>query len=86
MPRKAAGASSRTLPNNPSAKFRAVAVKRTNKAIEDLQLVKKLANRNLYTYTEQEAKHIISALREELDQIENAFTMSAKQNKAKFSF
>ena len=83
MPKRSVGA--RRLPSNKHAKFRQVAIKRINKAIENLQLVRKLANRSLYDYSTQDAQKIISALEHEFEAIKTAFAGSAKARKDQFT-
>jgi hypothetical protein len=84
MPKRSVGA--RRLPSNKHAKFRQVALKRVNKAIENLQLVRKLANRSLYDYSTQDAQKIIGALEHEMDAIRTAFVGSARAKKDQFTF
>jgi hypothetical protein len=84
MPKRSVGA--RRLPSNKHAKFRQVAIKRMNKAIGNLQLVGKLANRRLYDYTKHDAQKIIGALEQELDAIRRAFAGIAKARKDQFTF
>ena len=57
-----------------------------NKAIENLQLVRKLANRSLYGYSTQDAQKIIGALEQEFEAIKTGFAGSAKARKDQFTF
>ena len=48
-------------------KFVQLAEARVNRAIKDIKLIGNLANRNLYEYTQDDAKKIMKALQRELD-------------------
>ena len=48
-------------------KFVQLAEARVNRAIKDIKLIGNLANRNLYEYTQDDAKKIMKALQKELD-------------------
>jgi hypothetical protein len=82
----AAGALARTLPDDKQAKFKALGIKRVNKALADLRLIKKLSNRTLYAYSDHDVQKIISALQNEIEELQNAFTPSATKSKDRFTF
>jgi hypothetical protein len=55
------------------AKFRELAEKRTNKALECIRLIGNLSNRQNYVYEEVEVRKIIKALREAVSDAESRF-------------
>jgi ABC-type Fe3+-hydroxamate transport system substrate-binding protein len=71
-------------PRNKSAKFIELANKRVNKAIKDLQLVGNLANRQNYEFTEEQAKKIVRALQQEVDQVKQNFQSVDETNRNEF--
>lgn len=56
-----------------SAKFTELATKRVNRVIKDLQLISNLANRQNYSYTEEQARKIIRTLKCEVQLVEQKF-------------
>ena len=56
------------------AKFRELAEKRTNRAIEAIQRIGKLSNRQLYRWEEAEVRKIVKALRDTTSEIESRFS------------
>ena len=68
-----------------SIKFVELANKRVNKTIKDIQLIGNLANKQNYDYTEQQAKQIIKALQEELDEVKQTFTNTITSTKKTFA-
>lgn len=54
-------------------KFRELAEKRVSRALKDIKLVGNLSNRSNYSYTEQDAKKIYSALRKAVDEMKARF-------------
>lgn len=67
-----------------STKFIELANKRVNKTLKDIQLIGNLANKQNYEYTELQAKQIIKALQQELDEVKQAFASSNISNKKTF--
>ncbi len=67
-----------------SEKFIELANKRVNKTIKDIQLIGNLANKQNYDYTEQQAKQIIKALQQELDDVKQSFMSTNISNKKIF--
>jgi hypothetical protein len=55
------------------AKFRKLAEKRTNKALECIRLIGNLSNRQNYVYEEAEVRKIIKALRDAVSDAESRF-------------
>lgn len=64
-------------------KFHDLAMKRVNKALEQIRLVGNLANRSSYAYTPDEAKKIVRALQKEIDTAKSKFgdTVSVDENR-----
>jgi ABC-type Fe3+-hydroxamate transport system substrate-binding protein len=67
-----------------SIKFIELANKRVNKTIKDIQLIGNLANKQNYDYTEQQAKKIIKALQQELDEVKQSFANTSTSTKKTF--
>ncbi len=67
-----------------STKFIELANKRVNKTIKEIQLIGNLANKQNYNYTEQQAKQIIKALQQELDDVKHSFSNTKISNKKVF--
>jgi hypothetical protein len=57
-------------------KFRELAEKRTNKALEAVRLIGNLANRQTYAYEEVEVRKIVRALRDAVADVEARFGKS----------
>jgi hypothetical protein len=55
------------------AKFRELAEKRTNKALEAIRLIGNLSNRQTYVYEEAEVRKIAKALRDAISDVEGRF-------------
>ena len=58
-------------------KFRELAEKRTNKALEAIRLIGNLSNRQTYVYQEGEVRKIVRALRDAVADVEARFGKSA---------
>lgn len=54
-------------------KFVELAEKRVAKTIKDMRLIGNLSNRSNYTYTDEDVKKILKALRNELDVLKSRF-------------
>lgn len=65
-------------------KFKELAEKRVNRAIKDIRLVGNLANRNNYSYTEQDGAKICAALESEIKSLRAKF--SSEENKQNTTF
>ena len=66
-------------------KFKNLAEKRVNKALNDLRLVSNLANRMNYEYTEDDAKKIVRALKAGVEEVRLKFENSASENRNSFT-
>ena len=53
--------------------FVKLANKRVNRAIKDLRLIGNLANRNVYEYSDAEARKLIKALQKEVNSLKSRF-------------
>ena len=58
-------------------KFVELAEKRVNRALKDIRLIGNLSNKSNYSYTDQDVKKIVSALRNALDEMQSRFDRSA---------
>lgn len=67
-------------------KFRELAEKRTNNAIEAVLRIGKLSNRQLYEYDESEVKKIVKALRDAVAEVEDRFSSPQGRGRRKFTF
>lgn len=65
-------------------KFKELAEKRVNRAIKDIRLVGNLANRNNYSYTDQDSTKICAALESEIKSLRAKF--SSEDNKQSITF
>lgn len=54
-------------------KFKVLAEKRVNKTLKDIRLIGNLANRNNYSYTEQDALKICSTIEAEVKLLKSKF-------------
>jgi ABC-type Fe3+-hydroxamate transport system substrate-binding protein len=61
-------------------KFVELAEKRMSKAIKDIRLVGNLSNKSNYSYTPDDAKKIIKALREEIERLKLRFDNSSSDS------
>lgn len=66
------------------AKFRELAEKRTNKALEAVRLIGNLSNRQTYVYEDAEVRKILRALREAVADVEARFGRSAGRGGGEF--
>jgi len=67
-------------------KFRELAEKRVTKVIMAIRNLKRLSNKNNYSYQDQEVKKMISAIRAELSDLDSSFKSSSKNSSKVFSF
>ena len=65
-------------------RFVVLAEKRMTRTIKEFRLIGNLANKHNYSYTEQDARRILSALESELKLLRNRFL--ADDNRAKTVF
>lgn len=61
---------------NSRKKFVELAEKRVSRAIKDIRLVGNLSNKSNYSYTDEDVKKIIRALRNEVDALKGRFESS----------
>lgn len=66
------------------AKFRELAEKRTNKALEALRLIGNLSNRQTYVYQDAEVRRIVRALRDAVADVDARFGKSASRGSGEF--
>jgi membrane-anchored protein YejM (alkaline phosphatase superfamily) len=59
------------------AKFRELAEKRTNKALEAVRLIGNLSNRQVYVFEDAEVRKVVRALRDAVADVEGRFGKSA---------
>lgn len=67
-----------------SAKFVELANKRVNRAISDIKLVGNLANRQNYEFNDDQAKKIIKALQQAIDQVRQSFNNTEDATRGEF--
>ena len=65
-------------------KFRELAEKRTNKALEAIRLIGNLSNRQTYVYEEAEVRKIVKALRDSVAEIEVRFGKASSKGSGEF--
>jgi len=65
-------------------KFRELAEKRTNKALEAVRLIGNLSNRQTYVYEEAEVRKIVKALRDAVTEVEVRFGRSTGRSGGEF--
>ncbi len=65
-------------------RFVALANKRVNKTLLELEKISKLANKHSYSYTEGQAEQIVCALNEEIKNIRSCFKLGKYIPKKEF--
>ncbi|MCQ2002860.1 hypothetical protein [Rhizobium sp. NRK18] len=65
-------------------KFRELAEKRTNKALEAVRLIGNLSNRQTYDYDDADVRKIIKALREAISEVETRFGRTSGRGGGEF--
>ena len=65
-------------------KFIRLAESRVNRAIKDLRLVGNLANKNNYSYTDEQVDKILAALRKELRDLKSRFSRGGVDDDDRF--
>jgi hypothetical protein len=65
-------------------KFRELAEKRTNKALEAVRLIGNLSNRQTYVYEETEVRKIVKALRDAVSEVEGRFSRAPGRGGGEF--
>lgn len=66
------------------AKFRELAEKRTNKALEAIRLIGNLSNRQTYTFEDAEVRKIVKALRDAVSEVETRFGRTSGRGGGEF--
>lgn len=66
------------------AKFRELAEKRTNKALEAIRLIGNLSNRQTYVYEDAEVRKIVKALRDAVSDVEGRFSTASSRTGGEF--
>ena len=64
-----------------SDSFIRLAEARTNKALDQIRVIGNLANRNNYSYSDDQAKKIIAALKQAVNETEAKFKSAANSHK-----
>lgn len=65
-------------------KFKDLAEKRTNKALETIRLIGNLSNRQSYSYEDAEVKKIIKALKDAVSEVEARFNTPSGRGGGEF--
>lgn len=65
-------------------KFRDLAEKRTNRALDAIGRIANLSNRQLYEWEDAEVRKVIKALKEAVSEVENRFASPKGKPDAKF--
>lgn len=78
------GASRADSEGHKHAKFRELAEKRTNKALETIRLIGNLSNRQAYVYEDAEIRKIVKALRDAVAEVESRFGKSSNRGAGEF--
>jgi len=73
-------------PRDPKKKFDELAEKRTNKIIENLELIGNLSNKKNYTYEDSQPQEIFRAIKRALKDAEEKFKQPESPKSRKFSF
>lgn len=60
-------------------KFRELAEKRTNRALDAIRLIGNLSNKATYTYEPEETRKIVKALRDAVAEVEGRFGSSSSR-------
>ena len=73
-------------PRDPKKKFEELAEKRTNKIIENLELIGNLSNKKNYIYEDSQPQEIFRAIKRALKDAEEKFKQPESPKSRKFSF
>jgi hypothetical protein len=65
-------------------KFRELAEKRTNKALEAVRLIGNLSNRQTYIFEDAEVRKIMKALRDAVSEVESRFGKTSGRGGGEF--
>lgn len=65
-------------------KFVELAEKRVSRAIKDIRLIGNLSNRSNYSYTQEDVRKIVRALKDEVDALKARFEATGSDSKPVF--
>jgi hypothetical protein len=65
-------------------KFVGLAENRVNRAVKDMRLIGNLANRSNYSYTDEDAKKIVKALKDALEEVRVKFDSGGRSDSEEF--
>ncbi|MEW6729443.1 MAG: hypothetical protein AB1332_08890 [Pseudomonadota bacterium] len=65
-------------------KFVELAEKRVSRAIKDIRLIGNLSNRSNYSYTQEDVRKIVKALKDEVDALKARFEATGSDSKPVF--
>jgi len=65
-------------------KFRQLAEKRTNSALDTIRRIGNLSNRQLYEWEEAEVRKVVKALKDAVSEVEGRFESPDARGKSKF--
>lgn len=65
-------------------KFRELAEKRTNRALDTIRLIGNLSNRQTYAYDEPEVRKIVKALKDGVTELEARFNTTPGRSSGEF--
>ncbi len=71
-------------PSKSRTKFVELAEKRVSKAIKDIRLIGNLSNRSNYSYTQEDVRKIVRALKDEVDALKARFEAKGSDSKPVF--
>ncbi|QUV83671.1 hypothetical protein [Chloracidobacterium aggregatum] len=71
-------------PAKSRTKFVELAEKRVSKAIKDIRLIGNLSNRSNYSYTQEDVRKIVKALKDEVDALKARFEAKGSDSKPVF--
>lgn len=65
--------------------FKRVAVRRTNRVLEDMHSLARVGNRQIYSYTEEEAAKIVNAISDAFDNLVHSFQPKSAEDRQSFT-
>ena len=72
------------MENNKTIKFKELAEKRVNKAINLIRLVGNLSNSNNYSYSKDDVTKVMSAMEEEIQTVKKKFAIELRKKENTF--
>jgi hypothetical protein len=73
------------MANDKHQKFRDLASRRTDRALEAIERIGNLSNRQLYAWEDGEVRKIVKALRDEVGKVEARFEAPNSKRRQRFS-